>query len=303
MLVGSRAAIRDGCDTLMWSGRWVDSGIQLGDYLRENVEIPNPEDKVVDIVNTDRQWDIERLSRILKPEAVEMVIGMSTTRPGRGEDLCVWGGELDGRFSIKSAYRLICDPNPHHLPIQDPWHSIWRWKGPNRVRACLWLTSHERLLTNLLRKRRNMTDDGLCGYCLHYEETVGHVLRDCSFAKIVWRQLGSFDMDGDTWNGDTSSWISHYLKAKQSLTFGVACWQIWKARNERLFTALNLPAASIAGRILHWSNWMESAHERDRNLDVASTTRRDCLLAWEPGPEGWWTLNSDGSVDPRREDS
>ncbi|CAN1178535.1 Putative ribonuclease H protein At1g65750, partial [Linum perenne] len=26
--------------------------------------------------------------------------------------------------------------------------------------------------------------------------------------------------------------------------------------------------------------------------------RREHLIAWEPGPIDWWTLNSDGSVDP-----
>ncbi|CAN1141084.1 Putative ribonuclease H protein At1g65750 [Linum perenne] len=229
MLVGSRAAIRDGCYTLMWSTRWVDAGVQLGDWLREDGDLPNLEDKVANFVTTDGQWDVDRLTRILKPEAVEMVIGMSTPRPGRGEDLCVG------------------------------------W-----IRFFLWLASHERLLMKSLCRRRNMTDDGTCGHFLQGEETVGYALRDCSFARTVWVQLGLFDLNGVAWNRNTVSWLNHQLQGKQTLAFGVSCWQIWKARNER-----------------------------DKAFGLISNIREECLLAWEPGPIGWLTLNSDGSVDPR----
>ncbi|CAN1178538.1 hypothetical protein LINPERHAP2_LOCUS33730 [Linum perenne] len=96
-----------------------------------------------------------------------------------------------------------------------------------------------------------MTDDDRCGFCGLAEETVGHALRDCTFAKDVWVKLGLFDMNGAEWNGNTVDWISHHIKAKQQLIFGVAFWQIWKARNERLFANQDLPSSSIAARTLH----------------------------------------------------
>ncbi|CAN1311977.1 Putative ribonuclease H protein At1g65750 [Linum perenne] len=109
---------------------------------------------------------------------------MTLPREDRGEDQWVWGEESHGRFSIRSAYRLIC--NQPALNFLDPWKSVWRWKGPNRIRVFLWLAVQDRLLTNKIRARRHMTTDAACPRCRLEEEDTSHVLRDCAFAREVW---------------------------------------------------------------------------------------------------------------------
>ncbi|CAN1175301.1 Putative ribonuclease H protein At1g65750 [Linum perenne] len=59
-----------------------------------------------------------------------MVMGMTPPQADRGDDEWVWGEEVDGQFSIKSAYRIVCSLGCSSLA--DPWLSIWKWKGPNR---------------------------------------------------------------------------------------------------------------------------------------------------------------------------
>ncbi|CAN1824420.1 Putative ribonuclease H protein At1g65750 [Linum perenne] len=47
---------------------------------------------------------------------------------GRGEDTWNWGEEPNGKFSIRSAYRLTLELD---LQNSDPdWKCIWRWRGP-----------------------------------------------------------------------------------------------------------------------------------------------------------------------------
>ncbi|CAN1854625.1 hypothetical protein LINPERHAP1_LOCUS41404 [Linum perenne] len=62
---------------------------------------------VVNFVNEDGQWDIEKLTNALPSDAVEVVVGMSPPRGDLGADRSVWGGEDNDRFSIKSAYNLL----------------------------------------------------------------------------------------------------------------------------------------------------------------------------------------------------
>ncbi|CAN1145341.1 Putative ribonuclease H protein At1g65750 [Linum perenne] len=148
MLCGARSEIRNGRDTLMWTTRWIDSGDKLIDWLRDDASTPDIDERVVEYVDSDGNWDVRKLSRILRHEAVEMVVGMSPPQQDKGDDQWVW--ERDEKFSIKSAYNLICDMPT--VPDPDPWEVIWKWKGPNRIRCFLWLAASNRLLTNAQRQ-------------------------------------------------------------------------------------------------------------------------------------------------------
>ncbi|CAN1810413.1 Putative ribonuclease H protein At1g65750 [Linum perenne] len=110
---------------------------------------------------------------------------MPPPRHNRGEDDWIWGCERSGQFTIKSAYNLICQTE--EIPDSAIWKAIWKWDGPSRIRHFLWLAAKDRLLTNASRKRRGMCQDGSCGTCNIGEEDAAHVLRDCPFAKEVWK--------------------------------------------------------------------------------------------------------------------
>ena len=63
---------------------------------------------------------------------------------------------------------------------------IWKWRGPERVKTFLWLAMHDRLLTNVERVRRQITDIDMCEKCFLEKENTIHVLRDCPFATWIW---------------------------------------------------------------------------------------------------------------------
>ncbi|KAG8473137.1 hypothetical protein CXB51_035140 [Gossypium anomalum] len=64
--------------------------------------------------------------------------------------------------------------------------SVWKYKGPQRVRLFLWLAAKQRLLTNSERVRRGFGQSSLCSLCGHDSEDLLHVLRDCLIAKETW---------------------------------------------------------------------------------------------------------------------
>ncbi|CAN1760076.1 hypothetical protein LINPERHAP1_LOCUS7390 [Linum perenne] len=61
------------------------------------------------MTDNEGQWDYQKLERQLVPEAIDIVTGMSPPQADKGEDDWVWGLESSGRFSIRSAYNLICE--------------------------------------------------------------------------------------------------------------------------------------------------------------------------------------------------
>ncbi|KAJ8759143.1 hypothetical protein K2173_004150 [Erythroxylum novogranatense] len=56
---------------------------------------------------------------------------------------------------------------------------IWKWQGPHRIRTHLWLTAHERLMTNARRFQLSLTESPVCSECPTHVESLAHVFRDC----------------------------------------------------------------------------------------------------------------------------
>ncbi|CAN1762611.1 Putative ribonuclease H protein At1g65750 [Linum perenne] len=221
MLKGARSAIRNGRTTEFWTARWVDRGIRLIELVDDPDAEINTEDMVSDFVDSDGCWDVNRLTSCLPAEAVDMVVGMTLPCDDRGEDQWVWGGENHGQFSIKSAYKLIHDcADPSST---DPWMTIWNWKGPNRVRFFLWLAVQDKLLTNGSRVRRHMTTDGSCPICHAAEETTIHVLRDCTFAKDVWKHVRGAEANHRDGQLPLTEWMCNCLRTGEGVLFGVIC--------------------------------------------------------------------------------
>ncbi|CAN1821441.1 Putative ribonuclease H protein At1g65750, partial [Linum perenne] len=100
------------------------------------------------------------------------------------------------------------------------WSQIWSWSGPNQIRCFLWLAIQEKLLTNCSRVRRKMASDAFCDLCQHPEESVAHVLRDCSFAAESWVKLSSFDVSSGQWRGDFSTWLRQNINSDRGTLFG-----------------------------------------------------------------------------------
>ncbi|CAN1125966.1 Putative ribonuclease H protein At1g65750 [Linum perenne] len=221
---------------------------------------------------------------------------MSPPIAGAGEDKITWGLERDGRFSIRSAYLLITEEESAAL---DPiWRLIWRWKGPQRIRQFLWLVAHNRLLTNSERHRRHLAEFGSCQVCPGHEESVLHVLRDCPLASATWELLALSSGDQTFFQTPLLPWIERFLrKPELCLLFGVTCWWLWRARNDRVFNNKLTTADSLTRHIQVWVALVGDTLERDQFIShTGPPTRTGELIAWEPAPPEWVTLNSDGSV-------
>ncbi|CAN1148225.1 Putative ribonuclease H protein At1g65750 [Linum perenne] len=193
-------------------------------------------------------------------DAVDIIASMTPPKEDSGDDDWVWGCEKSGVFTIKLAYDLI--GKIENSIDGDRWKSIWKWKGPSRIRFFLWLAAKDRLLTNTARHKRGLSQD--------------------------------------VWQGPYVEWLIYFLKSDDSLLFGIVCHNLWKARNESIFANNTDGPHSLAIRSCHWQETVERAMAWDEIMQVSHVLKRRAEIAWVAGPAGWITLNSDGSVQGQK---
>ncbi|CAN1188123.1 Putative ribonuclease H protein At1g65750, partial [Linum perenne] len=183
---GIHWSIRNGKNKIFLTDRWVDCGTVLIDHALDLQGVVSSI-SVSDFYLNDGSWDLPKLREVLPENVVWQVYGISLPREELGEDMMVWGLEPDGRFSVKSAYNMLLELNSEEG--SSGWARVWNWEGPNKVKHFLWLATHGKLMTNVERAKRRFTQDTTCEHCNNQYEDTAHVMRNCEFARNVWRAV------------------------------------------------------------------------------------------------------------------
>lgn len=102
-------------------------------------------------------------------------------------DTVYWNGSTSGCFTITSTLKII--RGELDLGAVANWNFVWKLQVPQRIRFFLWLALHNRLMTNVNRFIRKLSDDPRCLACGEVEESVEHILRKCPTATMVRRKF------------------------------------------------------------------------------------------------------------------
>ncbi|CAN1319812.1 Putative ribonuclease H protein At1g65750 [Linum perenne] len=175
---------------------------------------------------------------------------------------------------------------------------VWNWKGPNKIRHFLWLVSHNKIMTNVERVKWKLTDDTSCVHCGQRGEDTKHVFRQCSFAQMVWMKFlpevvsptFSSMKFRDWWNGFLGN---SCLNSK----FGFTVWLLWRRGNHSIFEGVNWSAEEVISQVLFREQlWSSSWKTHQLGREAPRYARQTQLIGWRLGGEGWYTLNTDGSL-------
>ncbi|CAI0541465.1 unnamed protein product [Linum tenue] len=280
--LGTLMRPKDGMSTSMWTDQWVETGVVLMDYLKEDSPPIDPCTPVTAFEDNGK-WDLNNLSQFLPDELLLKIAGVQPPVEGAGEDVPTWGLEVNGQFSVRTAYSLATDCSDKDDAAK--WKEIWKWRGPERVRHFLWLAMRERLLTNSERARRKLTTSTGCGACGCDEETVLHVLRDCDFARLTWMQLIPPSEHHRFFGANLQDWIERNLRSEHTgLDFGLTCWSLWKTRNDRVFAGKITTTATFLQRVQAWI----TALDKDRLIHMHNPPMRtEVDISWKPPPPEW----------------
>lgn len=130
-------------------------------------------------------------------------------------------------------------------PIFPP--SLWKVACPTKMILLSWLIFWNRNLTWEVLQRKGWHGPGRCAFCRVAEESNLHMFFQCHTTLHIWYKL-SFTMDfpyivfSSVQEGIL--WWSTQSAARRS-TFLMACWHIWKWRNDSIFDNNRRPVSSI----------------------------------------------------------
>jgi hypothetical protein len=111
---------------------------------------------------------------------------------------------------------------------------IWKSFAPPRVQMFMWLLSQNRLQSRSLLTLKKIVSDPTCEVCGLHEETQSHIFYHCDMAAQFWSRM-AMNVPSDPTN--LLSWNRPASVAQEGFSSFVALchWQLWKARNEKVF--------------------------------------------------------------------
>ena len=135
---------------------------------------------VRDYVINNREWNWNCFAPYLPGGTILSIAAIKVPCDEDGDDVLFWGASKMGKFMVKSAFDIV---EGHRWETEHPkWKVVWNWSGPERVKTFLWLAMSDRLLMNMERDRRHISDTTVCDHCHMGSETLLHALRDCRYA-------------------------------------------------------------------------------------------------------------------------
>ena len=222
-----------------WQGNWTKRG-----PIRKLIQGPLTQEaahcEVKDVlVNTS--WDWSKIPFDLSEDIRLMIQATPVSITGRGSDRLEWVDNPKGNFELKSAYNLVGGSTPSQT-FTASW--IWKSKTLPCIRTFLWRCAHESIRVKHCLGQRGVVDEDICPICPRDPETVLHVLRDCSWVKAVWLQLGVKMTNQCFWLTNLQDWLNVNGKTISSynpgnppwnMVYPFALWNLWKCRNNAVF--------------------------------------------------------------------
>nr|POF05174.1 putative ribonuclease h protein [Quercus suber] len=171
-----------------------------GGSVRELIEGPlTKTDSELTVANVfqEGRWCWEKLSFELPKEVVDKILAVPMQMFGEKEDTLVWKLSQNREFSAASAYDLARNEETRPNAFSRDW--LWKIDTIPKIQYFIWLCYHNSVLVRKTLADRGLTCHTTCPLCQNHEESISHLLRDCSFALKFWEDLehGWFKLNSD----------------------------------------------------------------------------------------------------------
>ncbi|XP_027067757.1 uncharacterized protein [Coffea arabica] len=168
--------------------------------------------------------------------------------------------------------------------IRKVWKTLWQQKVSQKMKVFIWKCLHGGLPVRGEIYRRTRQGGPMCMGCGEKEETIEHLLFQCSRAKEIWK-LSPVQWDGVQHTSDCFiKWWSAIIEAQQergevdqvNLTINIL-WQIWKSRNEREFNQKERePHKIIQKAMKEWMEFEEANKGKLTRGNIQGTEAQQC---------------------------
>jgi hypothetical protein len=243
------------------------------------------------------RWNEDLIRETFLPFDVDAI--MRTPVRGVGEDIWAWEPEKHGLYSVRSAYKLLHlrqqqrdDMATASTSANDTWSLIWKLDVPPKVKIFWWRVVREFLPAKQVLHRRHVEPVPTCDTCGNHEESIRHVLMECSIARIFWEQTKEL-IGVKLPNLHPATWAQDLLvlgTAKERAIIICGMWSLWMQRNERRHGKAGVPIRQA----LHWVRdtafdlW-QILHPPKKQQAVVVTP------SWASPQPGWIKCNVDAA--------
>jgi len=294
---GIGTTIGDGRQTEFWNHKWMDGKI-LSNHILSSLPEDQRHNKVRDYWDLNKGWDWERLSQLLPAELLHRVASFDLANDILA-DRTTWIATKSGRFSIKSAVRIV---QGTETACDSRWKWLWKIRVPYRIQTFLWLLFHRKLLTNVERFRRHIHPNPLCDVCCEEDEDLDHMLRRCSHAKETWKALEARGVCSLSTNEALHVWLQRNMMDPQvdptwPAKFAITIWYIWKWRCALCFeNAEGIPLEKDSFLCRKFQDIIHALEDENLSSPHMARNMVDRWIKWDPPERGWIALNTDGAA-------
>ncbi|KAM6547722.1 hypothetical protein CsatB_019398 [Cannabis sativa] len=179
----------------------------------------------------------------------------------------------------------------------DVWKILWKIKAPPKVLHFVWKALSGCLPTRTQLYSKHVPVDLHCVLCNYGDESIFHVLVQCSFTHSCW--LRSALGVGHSIANNFFDWFMEVLAvgnmglAEEAVMVG---WAIWKARNDMLWNGRSCSAADVVWLArTNLRQWTCAQSKRSGSISLSSN-RTDTREYWSKPAAGQFKINVDGAV-------
>ncbi|XP_076927157.1 uncharacterized protein LOC143590618 [Bidens hawaiensis] len=193
-----------------------------------------------------------------------------------GPDQWKWLGDSSGEFSVSSVKKLLVKSRDSNVNFVLNW---CKWV-PAKCLVHAWRAGMNRDPTKEALERRNiLISNRSCLLCDSGEETIDLITSSCYIATMVWESIKRWCKVHSNFGLSARDLLEWYnsvgLGNREKEAFHgivvIACWRLWKARNDKKFEGKEVKIEEIIGDIkslgflwykhrskyktIGWSNW------------------------------------------------
>lgn len=146
---------------------------------------------LIDLVS--KQLKVDLVQKIFSSGEAKIIKRISTSA-ANAPNKVIWKCTANGHFSMKSAYdHLQKELNDLHKDQpskvgsrSEEWACYWKVNVPNVTKVFVWRAYLDSLPTNLNLSKKKIVESSMCPICLREQDSVIHVLWECSSTMDVW---------------------------------------------------------------------------------------------------------------------
>ena len=260
---------------------------------------------VSDLIDAQsNKWKIDVVHQNFLSQDVEAILSIPLCASG-ARDKIVWAEDKNGRFSVRSAYKMAMEDGldggrsscSSQSELRKVWKGLWGMNLPNKVKHFAWKACRNILATKENLCKRKITPNDICDCCGTHTKTVSHLFWFCEHAKTIWSSskliipfevLPSWDFmevmcQAQQWSVSLLGLVERTV---------MVCWGIWKNGNELHHGG----KGRTGGAVLRGALLLLEEYQRANVSSEVAGERMSLTVKWNPPAQGRYKVNVDGAM-------